>query len=66
MMKFPKSVSLRTMPDATTDGNIMWDVVSRRGETVLCYGKSASKAQARSDAWHALEEMGLVTDGDDS
>lgn len=63
MYRFPRSVKFTFAP--TYDSG-KWEITDKVDGTILATGKCASKSQARSDAWHALEEMGLVTDGEDS
>lgn len=65
MYKFPKSVKFAVVLDATSVGkSLSWEIKSKCG-SLLAKGNAGSENTAKSDAWHALEEMGLVTDGID-
>ncbi len=57
--RFPRSVKF-TFTATYSSGE--WSVTAKDG-FVLATGKCASKAAAREQAWIALEEMGLVTEG---
>jgi hypothetical protein len=56
--KFPKTVKFSYEP--TYDSG-QWAVTDRSG-AVLVSGNAPSKLEARDRAWHALEEIGSVTD----
>lgn len=58
-MKFPTTVKFSVYP--VKDGKHPWIVTDRSGAW-LAGGDSPNRPRARLAAWHALEEMGLVTD----
>lgn len=58
MHRFPRSVKFTFTP--TYDSG-KWEITAKADGAILATGKCAIKSQARSDAWHALEKMGLVT-----
>ncbi len=62
--KFPWTVKF--ICDVAPGGRpgVYWRVQFKGETSALVDGNASDRKQARSDAWHALEEMGLVTDGE--
>lgn len=61
--KFPKAVRLtigRRQPLSPTP--VGWEVHTRADSRFIAEGTAASRAEAREQAWLALEQCGLVVD----
>jgi hypothetical protein len=60
--KFPSTVRVTLRP---IEGGFRVIITDRKGGVFLSDGFSdGTKAEAREEAWLALEELGLVTDGE--
>lgn len=62
--KLPRTVKFLCDPAPGGRPGVYWRV-QFKGETAsLATGNAETRQAAREQAWHALEEMGLITDGE--